>query len=411
MISVRQTKVVSTHPSRMSVLGAPVLQHQCACGGSPGMTGECEACKSKKLLGKPLQPKLAVSEPGDIYEQEADRVAEQVTRMPVSGSDQPRDFATSGSWVQRTAATGDRAGGEVPPIVQSALASPGRSLDAATRAFFEPRFGHDFGQVRVHCDDRAAESARMVSAHAYTVGRNIVFGYGQFSAVRREGRRLLAHELTHVVQQESSAFAAPIQRQTFVGAPGTTAKDKDRPLNSAEGPLMPTNDPGGTIIPNTASQGQNCAGDSVGVNSWINWPDLGLEFKGVTLSGGVQGNWSKAVNFVPTGCTRVNCTGIDEWHTRCGSAEIELITFLYKWPVAAQRPDGTVIDGFQSDFHMIGRSGIPGGWHSKMDKREKVEDIRSPLQSLHNSYPHTKKPDRIIEKLCLCCDKSKVKTA
>lgn len=89
----------------------------------------------------------------------------------------------------------------VPPIVHNVLSSPGQPLDAGTRAFMEPRFGHDFSGVRVHTDNRAAESARSVNALAYTVGRDVVFGSGQYAPGTSEGRRLMAHELTHVVQQ------------------------------------------------------------------------------------------------------------------------------------------------------------------------------------------------------------------
>jgi hypothetical protein len=84
------------------------------------------------------------------------------------------------------------------------LRSPGQPLDAATRVFMEPRFGHNFSRVRVHTDARAAESARAVGAAAYTVGYDIVFGEGQFEPGTRNGRQLLAHELTHVVQQRGA---------------------------------------------------------------------------------------------------------------------------------------------------------------------------------------------------------------
>jgi hypothetical protein len=95
------------------------------------------------------------------------------------------------------------------------LNSPGHPLDAATRSFFEPRFGHDFSQVRVHDGQQAERSARDVNAHAYTVGHNIVFGTGQFSPGTEEGRRLMAHELTHVVQQSGANGIASgvVQRQ------------------------------------------------------------------------------------------------------------------------------------------------------------------------------------------------------
>src|SRR5262249_28975239 len=89
----------------------------------------------------------------------------------------------------------------VPPVVRDVLRSPGQSLDAATLAVMEPRFGHDFGQVRVHTDAQAAESARAVSALAYTVGGDVVFGAGQYSPLTPTGKNLLAHELAHVVQQ------------------------------------------------------------------------------------------------------------------------------------------------------------------------------------------------------------------
>ena len=98
-----------------------------------------------------------------------------------------------------------------PPIVQDALRSPGQALDPATRAVMEPHFGHDFSQVRVHTDSEAADSARAVNARAYTVGRNVVFGAGQYSRGSREGQKLIAHELAHVVQQGFTPQA--LQRQ------------------------------------------------------------------------------------------------------------------------------------------------------------------------------------------------------
>jgi Domain of unknown function (DUF4157) len=97
---------------------------------------------------------------------------------------------------------------EVPPIVHEVLHSPGQPLDRETREFMEPRLGHDFSRVRVHTDTRAAESARAVDAAAYTVGREVVFGAGQYYPSSREGRRLLVHELAHVVQQGCDSCGA-----------------------------------------------------------------------------------------------------------------------------------------------------------------------------------------------------------
>lgn len=165
-----------------------------------------------------IQAKLAISQPNDPYEQEADRVAEQVMRMPASPAP---------TQIQRKCACGGIAGptGEceacaakrkalqrqatkqtsettAPPIVNQVLSS-GNSLplDVETRAFMEPSFGTDFSQVRVHTDGQAAESAQSVSALAYTVGSDVVFGNGQYRPKTSEGQKLLAHELTHVVQQ------------------------------------------------------------------------------------------------------------------------------------------------------------------------------------------------------------------
>lgn len=93
---------------------------------------------------------------------------------------------------------------EIPSIVHEVLNSSGQPLDSATRASMEPRFGHDFSGVRVHTDAKAAESAKSVNALAYTVGRDVVFGNGQFTTGTTKGQQLLAHELTHVVQQSNS---------------------------------------------------------------------------------------------------------------------------------------------------------------------------------------------------------------
>src|SRR5258706_14661424 len=93
---------------------------------------------------------------------------------------------------------------EAPSIVNEVLRSPGQPLDPATRAFMEPRLGHDFSHVRVHTDARAAESARSVNALAYTVGDHIAFQPGRYDPSSVGGQRLLAHELAHVVQNRNS---------------------------------------------------------------------------------------------------------------------------------------------------------------------------------------------------------------
>jgi hypothetical protein len=188
-----------------------------------------------------IQTKLTIGAAGDAFEQEADRVAEQVMRAApervtfpafagfgvlqrkcacagepgVSG--QCAGCQEEGKLQRRAASTGEPT--TAPPIVHEVLRSPGQPLDGATRAFMEPRFGHDFGRVRVHMDARAAASARAVNARAYTVGQDVVFAARQYVPETFEGRRLISHELAHVLQQSDnrnssglSASAPVIQR-------------------------------------------------------------------------------------------------------------------------------------------------------------------------------------------------------
>lgn len=147
------------------------LQRRCTCGGTPGPDGGCAECRKKRL------------------QRSSDGRATPAT---------------------------------VPPIVHDVLSSPGRPLDSTTRAFMEPRFGYDFGRVRVHADAPAAESARAVGALAYAVGRDVVFGQGQYAPATPEGKKLLAHELTHVVQQ--SRGSGPLRAASAISRPSDTAE-------------------------------------------------------------------------------------------------------------------------------------------------------------------------------------------
>ncbi len=123
---------------------------------------------------------------------------------------------------------------DVPPIVHDVLRSPGQSLDRGTSTFMESRFGHDFSGVRVHSDGRAAESARSVNALAYTVGQNVVFGAGQYAPTTTAGKRLLAHELTHVVQQRNVSTA--LNTKLAVGSHSDASEQEaDRIANSVTG--------------------------------------------------------------------------------------------------------------------------------------------------------------------------------
>lgn len=173
----------------------------------------------KSSLGQSMQLKPVVSQPGDEYEREADRVADHVMHRPVR--------STVPVAQPRVVGSGDSATLTAPPVVQEVLGAPGQPLDLATRAFFEPRFGHDFSHVRVHADDKAGVSARAIDAQAYTAGHNIVFGAGRFAPGTQAGRQLMAHELTHVVQQHSTRQAA--------GAVSAAAPVARKPTE-AEGP-------------------------------------------------------------------------------------------------------------------------------------------------------------------------------
>src|SRR5207247_4269822 len=141
---------ISTLVSSFTRPRTGTLQRKCDCGNHIIAGGECESCRQK-----PLQ-------------------RASTNAAPVNA---------------------------VPPIVYDVLRSPGQPLDASTRAFMEPRFGHDFSQVRVHTDAKAGESARAVHARAYTVRQELVFGSQQYEPQNSERRRLIAHELSHGAQQ------------------------------------------------------------------------------------------------------------------------------------------------------------------------------------------------------------------
>ncbi len=218
-----------------SLLTSPgILQRKCVCGGTPGPTGECEECKHKR---PGLQAKLATNKPGDRYEKEADEIAEAVisdrranrpllhslghaastSREGLTSDVSTKSRVSQVETVRRKTAAGSSAT-TAPPIVHDVLGQNGQPLEPATREFMGKSLGYDFTQVRVHTDARAAASARVLGANAYTVGNKIVFDSGHYRPGSAEGRRLLAHELAHVVQQSQFGFqpagGPPLQRQS-----------------------------------------------------------------------------------------------------------------------------------------------------------------------------------------------------
>jgi hypothetical protein len=187
---------------------------------------------------------VVASEPGDAYESEADRVAEQVIREPATSRPLRTACAcgdTHGSAgecvacrLKRLSATPRAAETCHPPP------SAGQPLDPATRAFFEPRFGCDFSHVRVHTDAHAAQSANVVNALAYTIGRDVVFGEGRYRPATESGRRLIAHELAHVVQQ--GGRRSVMQRKAKEKVPcAIHAYDASNPKDTA---VIPEDDSG-----------------------------------------------------------------------------------------------------------------------------------------------------------------------
>lgn len=179
------SRTLSEHHGASAGGEAALLQRKCACGQHTPGGGECEECRKKRM--------------GTL----------------------------------RRSAVGPPAREEAPPIVHEVLRSPGQPLDAAVREVLEPRFGRDFSQVRVHADSRAAESAQAVDALAYTVGREIVFAGGRYEPGRGEGLKLLAHELTHVTQQEGRDASGPLR----VGPAGDAFEQEADRMAEGAGPL------------------------------------------------------------------------------------------------------------------------------------------------------------------------------
>jgi hypothetical protein len=170
------------------------------------------------IMRKVKPERLEVQPADDAFELEADRVSKQVMRAPAltaqgdANVPAPVDGPPIARVALQTSSNGshEENAASAPPIVGEVLGSPGKPLDADTRDFMQQRLGRDFGDVRLHTDARAAASADAVNATAFTVGHDIVFASGAYSPDTPSGRELIAHELTHVVQQGAArALPAP----------------------------------------------------------------------------------------------------------------------------------------------------------------------------------------------------------
>jgi hypothetical protein len=217
----------------------------------PGNSINFQAVSPQRM--ETLQAKLMVNQPGDIYEQEADQVAEQVMRMPELASShsnalhrQSMEDEEDEKLYRRPmedkeeneenlqARESPRLTPQVTPELQArinALRSGGQPLSGFIRPFMESRFWRDFSQVRIHTDAQAAETAQEINARAYTVGRDIVFGIGQYIPETTTGKGLIAHELTHVVQQNPNQLSLYQTPSMFNQSGMASASQSNRYLN------------------------------------------------------------------------------------------------------------------------------------------------------------------------------------
>jgi hypothetical protein len=218
------TQTKSQTPTTSPLSKGGILQRKCeSCGNHTVAGGECESCGKKKIG---LQRKLTIGASNDPLELEADRVADQVMAVPANSA-----ISHSSPRIQRfTGQPSGQADMEAPASVESVLSSPGRPLDPALQQDMGQRFGHDFSRVRVHTGAAAERSAREVNANAYTVGQDIVFRAGRFVPETNAGRRLIAHELTHVVQQN---YAMKGTNSTLI----QRERASPSPLDQFTGPL------------------------------------------------------------------------------------------------------------------------------------------------------------------------------
>lgn len=192
-----QTQQQASSTSPLSRGG--ILQRKCeSCGQHTIAGGECADCGKKKIG---LQRKLTIGASNDPLEQEADRVADRVMSMSSNST-----VGNAPLQIQRYTGGMTEGNDTAPASVDRVLASSGKPLDPALERDMGQRFDHDFSHVRVHTGADAERSAREVSANAYTVGNSIVFGVGQFAPETNVGRRLVAHELTHVLQQSDGVL-------------------------------------------------------------------------------------------------------------------------------------------------------------------------------------------------------------
>lgn len=210
-----QSRVVQTKPPVQisPSLGSGMLQRKCSCGNhSPG--GRlCTPCRLQKKQGLPSQNSIKLSQENDRSEQEADQMAGKIMKMSDPVNPQQKEKLSKGDEaLQLKALRFPTTQVNTSPAIRETLRRDGHPLEADTRSFMESRFGYDFSHVRVHRDSKAASTAMSLNAKAFTYGRNLVFGERQYQPGSAAGRELIAHELTHVVQQGRDREAGVVNR-------------------------------------------------------------------------------------------------------------------------------------------------------------------------------------------------------
>lgn len=243
----------ATATTDLTCAAPPALQRACACGAAKGVDDQCPSCAAQARLG--VQPKLTLNRLGDRYEQEADRIADRVVSTgppgPVAATapslqremaEEDDELQTKPAEVQRMEEEEEnelqmKAAGPAPvnaAVNQAAAAvsGGGQPLSSAERSYFEPRLGRDLSTVRLHDDARAGTAAKGINARAYALKNHIAFAPGTRNFASTEGRRLMAHELVHTMQQDRSVRnAAPhVHRQVS----GSGDVNSDVPLTPQE---------------------------------------------------------------------------------------------------------------------------------------------------------------------------------
>ncbi len=265
-----------------------------------------------------IQYSLKVNPPADKYEREADRVAEKVMRMPEPSVQRKtcacgRPMGPDGMCeeckrkrlkIQRKE-NGDAGGTAAPAIVNQVLAQPGRLLDMSARNYMESRFGQDFGGVRVHTDGLAERSAWEMDALAYTVGQNVVFGSGQYRPNSSSGRQLLAHELTHVVQQGGARISSSFDALKIDALRSSTEMEAHIPRNSVGSGLSA--DAGNAQPRLSAPVVSRAEGDPVDrVGALGRTLGSGIQFFPTNLAATVVGPVSVRGGLLSSGASRLN---------------------------------------------------------------------------------------------------------